>query len=148
MLINENLQEYNGYEIIEKNGKCIYMITKNSPLNVIVQEKGDSLCKCGGKLAMLIYVHNDGIVSNKISGKKCTLCGRNYFTPKTVKNKEQFFNFCSFEDFVEETERRKLDKSDIDLESDDSEVLVSNDIKNSFIKSLDNTNIYYEEKNM
>lgn len=28
------------------------------------------------------------------------------------------------------------------------EVLVSNDIKNSFIKSLDNTNIYYEEKNM
>ena len=28
------------------------------------------------------------------------------------------------------------------------EVLISKDIKNSFIKSLDNTNIYYEEKNM
>lgn len=28
------------------------------------------------------------------------------------------------------------------------EVLISRDIKNSFIKSLDSTNIYYEEKNM
>lgn len=28
------------------------------------------------------------------------------------------------------------------------EVLISKDIKNSFIKSLDSTNIYYEEKNM
>lgn len=78
-------KEFDDFILNDQKKIWRYERVSNIPLNVCINGNRETTCNCGGPLALLTYKFNTPeIESKKMHGRKCTNCGCNYFTSKTV----------------------------------------------------------------
>lgn len=78
-------KEFDGFILNDQKKNWRYECVSDIPLNVFINMNRESACNCGGELALLTYKFNTSeIESKKMHGRKCTKCGCNYFTSKTI----------------------------------------------------------------
>ena len=76
-----------------------YECNSSIPLRVSKRTTDMRMCKCGGELVPLAYVFDNGIIrSRTMHGRKCSYCGHNYFTMKTIALCEEAFLIVDFSD--------------------------------------------------
>lgn len=88
MLNIENEIEYKnfeGFELGKQKTVWRYSCSSEVPINAFVRIKNEKHCHCGSELVLLAYQYvATGKQSQKMHGRKCPLCGNNYFTEKTI----------------------------------------------------------------
>jgi mRNA-degrading endonuclease toxin of MazEF toxin-antitoxin module len=83
---------FEGYQFNTEKANSRYEYISERPLKIEIIENGRKQCKCGAKLVPLAYVYDDGHTrSMNLIGRKCSYCGQNYFTEKTVSKCELAF---------------------------------------------------------
>jgi mRNA interferase MazF len=83
---------FDGYQFNVEKANGRYECVSERPIKIAIFEKGRKQCKCGEKLVPLAYVYDDGYTkSMTLTGRKCSCCGQNYFTAKTVSKCELAF---------------------------------------------------------
>lgn len=76
---------FEGYKINKDKSVPRYEYRSSKPIKCHIGKSKMSLCVCGGSVVPLAYVfENDKENSNILLGKKCTKCGNNFFTEKTI----------------------------------------------------------------
>lgn len=76
---------FEGYDLKEKKTGWRYTCALETPIKVNLRQKEETHCQCGSKLSLLVYQYVEGRTkSKKMHGRKCPICGRNYFTEKTM----------------------------------------------------------------
>ena len=89
--MTERYRAFEGYALAEKSGIWIYKIMTEEAITVKEKPK-NKMCACGGKLLPLHYVYQYDEEGHKIlSGEKCSVCGQNYFSAKTMAFLEEIF---------------------------------------------------------
>lgn len=76
---------FEGYIINKNKSVARYEYNSSEPINCHLGKSKMSTCACGGSVVPLAYVfETEKEKSNILLGKKCTKCGNNYFTEKTI----------------------------------------------------------------
>lgn len=111
MLKIENTIEYkmfDGYDLEQCKNVWRYTRLSEIPLNTYVRKKKEKYCHCGNELVLLVYQYiTDGKQSQKMQGKKCPVCGKNYFTERTAFLYPEAYNIEQDMDLVIEKENLK-----------------------------------------
>lgn len=84
---------FKGYTINKKKAVARYEYSSSEPINCHLGKSKMSQCTCGGVVVSLAYVFETKTGKSRILlGKKCTKCGNNYFTSKTISLLPVAFN--------------------------------------------------------
>lgn len=84
---------FKGYTINKKKAVARYEYSSSEPINCHLGKSRMSRCTCGGSVVSLAYVFETKTEkSNILLGKKCTKCGNNFFTSKTISLLPVAFN--------------------------------------------------------
>lgn len=84
---------FKGYTINKKKAVARYEYSSSEPINCHLGKPKMSRCTCGGLVVSLAYVfETQKEKSNILLGKKCTKCGNNFFTIKTISLLPAAFN--------------------------------------------------------
>lgn len=84
---------FEGYIINKNKSVARYEYNSSEPINCHLGKSKMSTCACGGSVVPLAYVfETEKEKSNILLGKKCTKCGNNYFTEKTISLFPSAFN--------------------------------------------------------
>lgn len=76
---------FDGYSLGKQKTLWRYSCSSEVPINTLVCIKNEKHCHCGSKLVLLAYQYvAAGKQSQKMHGRKCPVCGNNYFTMKTI----------------------------------------------------------------
>ena len=76
---------FDGYSLEKQKTLWRYSYLSEVPINTLVRLKNEKYCHCGSKLVLLAYQYvAGGGQSQKMHGRKCPVCGNNYFTMKTI----------------------------------------------------------------
>ena len=76
---------FNGFSLERQKTVWRYFCSSEVPINAFVRIKNRKNCHCGSKLVLLAYQYvAAGKQSQKMHGRKCPVCGNNYFTMKTI----------------------------------------------------------------
>lgn len=76
---------FEGYSLEKQKTVWRYSCSSEVPINAFVRIKNEKNCHCGCELVLLAYQYADaGKQSQKMHGRKCPVCGNNYFTMKTI----------------------------------------------------------------
>ena len=76
---------FEGYSLEKQKTVWRYSCSSEVPINAFVRIKNEKHCHCGSELVLLAYQYvGAGKQSQKMHGRKCPVCGNNYFTMKTI----------------------------------------------------------------
>ena len=76
---------FEGYSLEKQKTVWRYSCSSEVPINAFVRIKNEKHCHCGSELVLLAYQYvATGKQSQKMHGRKCPVCGNNYFTMKTI----------------------------------------------------------------
>lgn len=149
-VIDPEIRAFEGYRLVNQKGFIEYISEQSQPLPVYIREKNKLLCPCYGKVYLLIYRYNDEKkVSKKIVGRKCSKCGKNYFAPESIKNKEQYFEFIEAQDnenILIDLTTNKENKESADVTVKTSKVTMGTDLKKSIENEKIDPSIHTNEK--
>lgn len=76
---------FDGFSLEKQKTVWRYSCSSEVPINTFVRIKNGKNCHCGSKLVLLAYQYVASCKqSQKMHGRKCPVCGNNYFTMKTI----------------------------------------------------------------
>ena len=76
---------FDGFSLEKQKTVWRYSCSSEVPINTFVRIKNGKNCHCGSELVLLAYQYvAAGKQSQKMHGRKCPVCGNNYFTRKTI----------------------------------------------------------------
>ncbi|MBD9053095.1 MAG: hypothetical protein EGR23_05700, partial [Holdemanella biformis] len=115
---------FEGYKINKDKSVPRYEYRSSKPIKCHIGKSKMSLCVCGGSVVPLAYVfENDKENSNILLGKKCTKCGNNFFTEKTISLLPKGFYVVAEsadnkDNHLEHSVTQEMERHDVSMEID------------------------------
>ncbi len=90
---------FDKYKLNREKSTVRYECFFDYPLKVLLRSTNMKICRCGGSLIPLAYRFDNGVVKSRtLIGRKCSQCGCNYFTTKTISQCEDAFCVEEYDD--------------------------------------------------